>query len=192
MEERRRARRLSRVDEDPSPRRCAPGREPGDKRARRTRQGLSDRTARRIEETPTLAPFLPPFRSTLPLARARRQRIPRDRRIESDASRARKSFWDVARDPRDRAPKNARRAPIGVGCSVARAAPDREAQVSEDRKTATTTENRRAAELVSEQLYLLTDGGLIGVRRDAHGTPSQRQQMRFGRPRLIEQRQKLL
>jgi hypothetical protein len=167
VEERRRARRRSRVDEDPGPSRCEPGSEPRDTRARRTRQGLRDRAGRRVEETPTLAPFPSPLRPTLPLVRARRQRIPRDRRHETDASRARKSFWDVARTARDRAPKRARRAPIGVGCSVARAAPDREAQASDDRKAALKTVKRRAAALVSGKIYLLTGGGLIRVRRHA-------------------------
>lgn len=146
---------------------CAPGREPWGPRAPRTHNGPEDRTARRIEATPALAPHPKPSRSTLPLARARPQRIPRDRRHETDGSRVPKSFWDVARTARDRAPKCARRAPIGVGRSVARAAPDREARVSDERTTATSPTHRRARALASGENYPLTGPGLIGVRRTA-------------------------
>lgn len=172
VEERRRADRLCRVDVDPSPSRCAPGREPRDTRAPRTHPRPQDRTARRMEATPALSPHPSPSPPTLPLPRARRQRILRDRRQEPDATRVPTSFWDAARTARDRAATSARRAPIGVGRSVRRAAPDHEARVSDERRTATSPTNRRARSLASGKNYPLTGPGPIGVRRHANAAKS--------------------
>ncbi len=87
----------------PSPSRIAPGQRPWDLTSPRTIRG--HRRVGQLAELKRRRRFLhrTSHRPTLPLTRARIQRIHRGPRIDEDGTRARMSLGDVARLARDRA-----------------------------------------------------------------------------------------